>query len=206
MRFQGGKAGGKASSKKAKSPDACVCMARVHSQELEITCLIAPTPQEEFQLELVSQHLAYRVKQTCIQLACTNLEHIMRRVAGMQRENSSQPGAAQPAGLKKGSDAQVVGLVGAPQHNGRQGRVGKYDVKKQRYAVSLPACRAPDGGSLPAQVLAVKAVNLLPILSNAPAIEEADGITATLWAIESTGRILNWPEGSLVSLLHTHTK
>ncbi len=181
-------------------------MARVHSQALEITCLITPTPQEEFQLELVSQHLAYRAKQTCIQLACTNLEHIMKRVAGVQRENSSQRGEAQPAKLKSGSDAEVVGLVGAPQHNGRQGTVGTYDAKKQRYAVSLPACRAPDGRSLPAQMLAVKAANLLPMLSNAPTIEESHEITATLWAIESTGMILNWPEGSAVSLLCTRTK
>lgn len=176
-------------------------MARVHGQELEITCLVTPTPEEEFQLELISQNMAYRVKETCIRLASANLEQMLREIARLQRGKGSESRADELLELEKGSGVEIVGLVGAPKHNGRQGTVGNYDAGKQRYAVSLPTCHLSGGESLPAKKLAVKAANLLPLLTTASRGDEPEGITATLWAIESKGTLLSWPGGSSVSLL-----
>ena len=178
-----------AGGKQANSPDACICMTRVNGPELEITCLVTPTPEEEFQLELISQHMAYRVKETCIRLASANLEQIMRRIAKLQRDERSGHSVDEQAELERGSCVEIAGLVGAPQHNGRRGTVGKYDADKQRYAVALPVCQLADGRSLPAKKLAVKVANLLPRLPTPANVDDTERITATLWAIESKGSL-----------------
>jgi hypothetical protein len=196
---------------KQGSPDACICMARVRGLELELTCLVTPTPDEEFQLGLISQNMAFRVRETSIRLACTNLEQIMRRVAGLTFKSGGvaegKPPGMSLVQLEEGSDVEIVGLVGAAKHNGRRGTVGSYDAEKQRYAVSLPACRSPaaaaaataaggDGKRMAAQKIAVKASNLLPLTMPVPSSggEDAGEITATLWSIESKGSL------SMVSL------
>ena len=191
--------GAKGSRKPGKSPDACVCMARVRGLQVEISCLTAPTPAEEFELGLISQYMAYRVTETSIRLACVNLEHIMRRVAQASGENESgRPtdetrgqAAPAPTKLEIGSSVEVTGLVAAAQHNGRRGIVGKYDAEKQRYAVSLQAeGGSSEGESLKETKIAVKAANLLLLATAAATPDAAKGsISAMLWGIESKGTL-----------------
>jgi hypothetical protein len=79
-----GKAG-----KRGGGPDACVCMIRAHEMGLELTCLTEPTPDEEFELGLISQNLAYRVTETCIRLASGNLGQIMASIVKMRLDRGA---------------------------------------------------------------------------------------------------------------------
>ena len=206
---------------KKAPPDACICMARVRGVELEFTCLVTPTPEEEFQLDLISQNIAYRVTETSIRLASANLEHIMRRAAQAPRENTAAEAPREnPAPRNEretpaveyevGSEVEVTGLVGAPQHNGRRGTVGQFNAQKQRYAVSLRELTQGEAADITnrddvpagetfspeALMISVKAVNLLPLPTPAGSAAKAGeakpaggDIAATLWALESKGSL-----------------
>jgi len=67
------------------------------------------------------------------------------------RKQAETSGDAAPAKFEAGDTVEVFGLQGAPQHNGKQGVVQRFDETKGRYVLRIPATKKP---------LAVKPANL----------------------------------------------
>ena len=98
----------------------------------------------------------------------------------------------EPSALSVGGKVTVQGLKGAPQHNGKHGRVLRFDAVKGRYQVELAS--EPDAGRGKPVRLLIKAVNLSRVESG-QRIEEAatrirpDSAFASETAPESTDEI-----------------
>jgi hypothetical protein len=84
--------------------------------------------------------------------------------------------------LPAGTYVTVKGLVGAAQHNGKNGRVMGFDVKKQRYVVRLQSAAGAEAGARPPS-LSVQARNLEPAAAAAAAAAAGGEEHAMVWRI-----------------------